>query len=502
MKTNHSPNDYGMAGRLHQAYSRRACALWRFLSSLPSRSHPPFSSRFPPVFTGGRGFLTALSIGCLALGWLAAGAPVAQAEELPKTLPIVSFNEEAIVAHTVIARAPAGVLPTTLWHRQFTLTQLTRLTLFGAHDDMVLYYIDPASGHPVDYHLVIQFLQQQVPAACVDVNPIHGSPSSYPIGTSNYPIADPFAGQPAPDPITQAGLFWHQWAFAQIEYDGSSSPNGDNTLIAILDAFPAAGGSLGVGVEMIMLPDVAGLAVTYDPDLPNLEEHGLFVGSLAAALAPGATYWAAPTLNANAVGSLHTLVAALDQVLTLFAASGKEHLVINMSLGAERLDNCNLVVDLLAAGQSAYDVLYVAASGNGNSDPANPSPPLFPAGLENVVAVSASTAWGAPASYAQAGALMAPGGALPNAQGGSCDQLAYCVAGYYAPGLGDSLALHTSSGTSFATPLVAGAAARLFSGLNANAPEVSACLLQGAAGHGGILDVQFCLTASQPFAID
>lgn len=438
-----------------------------------------------------------LGMAWLIIAWLAGGVSMVQAEELPKTLPITFFNEESIVANTVIARAPAGVLPTTLTHRSFTLTQLTRLTLFGGRDDMVVYYIAPQPGFPVDYGLVIQFLQQQVPSACVDVNPIHGSPSSYPIGTSNYPIADPFAGSPAPDPAAQQELFWHQWAFAQIEYAGGGGPDGSNTLVAILDAFPAAGGSPGVGVDLTVLPDLAGLAVAYDPALPNLEEHGLFVASLAAALAPGATYWAAPTLNANAIGSLHTLVAALDQVLTQFPTSGLDHLVINMSLGAERLDNCNLVVDLLAAGQSAYDVLYVAASGNGNQDPLNPIEPLFPARLENVLAVSASTAWGAPAPYAQAGALMAPGGAMPNAQGDSCDDLAYCVAGYYAPDPTGLFALRASSGTSFASPLVAGAAARLFSGLNTNAPEVTTCLLQGAAGHNGILDVQFCLSNGQ-----
>jgi hypothetical protein len=402
----------------------------------------------------------------------------------------VYYTEESKVANTIIARGAAGTLPPTLSSRDATLTDVMRLALYGTGDEVVLYDIDPIAGHPVDYEITIDFLQRTVPGACADVNPIHGSPSSYPVGTSNFPIV-PAAGGPGGFNAPPGDIFWHQWAFGQIGFQPSMGAGGANTLVALLDAFPDAPGGDIPGVAFVHIDDLNAPSVGFDPTLPYLAEHGLFVTSLAAALATDATYVGVEVLNDNAIGSLHTLIAGLDWILTHFPAFGKEHLVINMSLGTDRLDRCAIVVDLLSAGETSYDVLYVAAAGNGTEDPDVPLPPLYPARLPNVLAVGASNVTGWSTAYSQKGDLLAPGGEAA-AGADVCDDPATCMTGYYVVEPNGSGQASLSSGTSFASPLVAGTAASLFTQPNMKADNVRECLLTGSTANNGILNFAYC----------
>lgn len=405
-------------------------------------------------------------------------------------LTVTFLEGTAVVADTVVARGAAGTLPASLSSRDAVLSDIMRLDLHGTGDQFVVYEVDSLSGTPVDYGLAIDFLEQSVPGACVDVNPIHGSPSSYPVGTANFPIVAGAGGQFGPDPLQQ-GLFLRQWAFAQIDYQPGMGAGGGDTLVAVLDAFPAAASGAIPGAAFTHISDVGAPPVAFSQTLPDLADHGLFVTSLAAALAPDATYVGVEVLNDNAIGSLHTLIAGLNWVFTNFPAFGKDHLVINMSLGSDQLDRCNIVVDLLAAGQAAYDVVYIAAAGNGNNDPNAPLPPLYPALLPNVLAIGATTAEGHPTAYSHAGDMLAPGGEAP-AGADTCEDPQLCMAGYYVTEPSGPAELASSSGTSFAAPLAAGTAAALFAQPGQDAAGVWSCLLDGAAAHNGILDFDYC----------
>ncbi|HEY3225799.1 MAG TPA: S8 family serine peptidase [Planctomycetota bacterium] len=264
---------------------------------------------------------------------------------------------------------------------------------------------------------------------------------------------------------------------------------GAGVRIAIVDTgiksdhedFKDAGGSSRV----VLGPNFVNAAKTSKDD----NGHGTHCAGIAGAsdnaigvigVAPGCTLVAVKVLDRQGSGWLSAVIAGID-----WAADNAE--IISMSLGTT--SNISAMEDSVnaAVGQG---VVVVAAGGNegqvGN-------PPLYPAAYASVIAVAATDSSDAVAAFSTRGSyidIAAPGVSI----------FSTWKDGYYA----------TLSGTSMATPHVAGAAALLrASGLTAvadiraallsTADDVNSATLPGvdSAIGNGLLDVEEAVTGGE-----
>lgn len=226
----------------------------------------------------------------------------------------------------------------------------------------------------------------------------------------------------------------------------------------------------GIDFEHADLNVVAGVnCMSGNPNRPKCVDggdddqyHGTHVAGTIGALdnefgvvgiAPGARLWAVKVLDSNGSGSFGTLIAGIDYV----AANASQIEVANMSLGC---DNCSSsAMDSAISNTVAAGVTFVVAAGNSGIDAANTSPANHP----DVITVSALTDFDG-----------LPGGLrTPTCLGDQDDTLAY-FSNYgsdveiTAPGVCiystfpiERNGYGTISGTSMASPHVAGAAALL-----------------------------------------
>ncbi|TEB21323.1 serine protease [Coprinellus micaceus] len=172
--------------------------------------------------------------------------------------------------------------------------------------------------------------------------------------------------------------------------------------------------------------------------------HGTHVAGTAAGTTYGvakkANIIAVQVLNSSGSGSTSGIVSGLNWVLTQARASGRPS-IVSMSLGgsaATSLDNA--VASLTSAG-----IHVVVAAGNSNTNAANTSPARAP----SAITVGATTVGDARASYSNYGAVVdvfGPGSNVISSWIGS-----------------SNTATNSISGTSMATPHVAGVAAYLIS---------------------------------------
>jgi hypothetical protein len=226
----------------------------------------------------------------------------------------------------------------------------------------------------------------------------------------------------------------------------------------------------GVGDSGVTLPAGA------DSDLGG---HGTAVAGLAGANTDNGAGiagvdWAAAVLPYRVFDAAGCATDAAV-VAALFDAADRGASVANLSLGGP-VDSPALreaVADVTARG-----VLVVAASGN--SRETAPEEISYPAAYEQVLAVGASLRDGSLASYSSGGPhvdVVAPGG---SAKGSADTDLLV---------LGERDSLEPQAGTSFAAPLVAGAA-MLFRGLHPEqtAAQVAAAVRRSArdAGEPGV----------------
>jgi Subtilase family len=294
---------------------------------------------------------------------------------------------------------------------------------------------------------------------------------------------------------------------AGTDADPAQGPHthGQRVDVAVLDTglVPGAGDHAmwlaGIGDADLDPPDLFGIAdMTSGPDgfVDPYAGHGTFIAGIIRRIAPGARMHVRrlaidlrsevtdPTYGADVVDELRVAdhlraaVAAGQKVVSLSAGGPTHHHRTPLSFHG------------LRALFERNDAVLVAAAGNGST-----TQPFFPAALDWIVGVGAlDAARTGLASYSNYGInadVYAPGTDLVNAY-------AYGTYLYFQPpdtGREHAfLGLARWSGTSFATPMVAGLVAARMSTRGESAPEALAALLEIAtkqhhlAGVGPTLD--------------
>lgn len=189
--------------------------------------------------------------------------------------------------------------------------------------------------------------------------------------------------------------------------------------------------------------------------------HGTFVATTVA----GSTYGVAKQAKIVAVrvlgndgsGTTSGVIAGVDWITSNHVANS----VANVSLGGSASSS----LDTAVTNSIASGVTYAIAAGNSNANAANYSP----ARVANAITVGATTNTDARASYSNYGSsvdIFAPGSNITAAWNTS------------------DTATYTGSGTSFATPHVAGAAALYLTAHPGSSPAtVAAALVNGATSN-------------------
>src|SRR3989338_8322567 len=213
--------------------------------------------------------------------------------------------------------------------------------------------------------------------------------------------------------------------------------------------------------------------------------HGTHVAGIAAAkddsngvvgVAPGARIWAVKVLDRNGSGSLSNVIKGIDYV----TANAAQIDVANMSLGCQCT---SAAMNTAIANSVAAGVTYVVAAGNNAMDASTFSPANHP----DVITVSAivdtdgkcgglgsSTGYGADDTFASFSNF------------GSAVDIAAPGVNIYSTWKGGSY--NTISGTSMASPHVAGAAGLYKSTHIASPADVKASLLSNGSNPSTVCD--------------
>lgn len=257
-----------------------------------------------------------------------------------------------------------------------------------------------------------------------------------------------------------SSLYTNQNAFDVVDLGITHSiTRGAGVVVAVLDTgvkadHPDLVGHLKTGYNVLnptSTPDDAADGVT------NVAVgHGTMVSGIIAKIAPSAKILPVRVLNGDGVGTLFSVLNGL------YYAIANNANVINFSAGT--YSNSNLVRAAYNAAAQAGIVL-VSAAGNDSTDT-----PLYPAALSSVIGVGSVTNSGVLAWYSNFGTnvqVVAPGNGIYST---------YVTGGYAS-----------WSGTSFATPFVAGEAALLFAiDPDIEAGDVKRAIYQTANSVNGV----------------
>lgn len=203
----------------------------------------------------------------------------------------------------------------------------------------------------------------------------------------------------------------------------------------------------------------------------DCEGHGTHVAGTVAGstygVAPAAMVTAIRVLNCDGSGTDSTVIAGIDWMIGDHQAG--EPAVGNMSLGGGRTEALNTAVERAVAD----GITMVVAAGNESSDACTKSPASAP----SAVTVGSSTRTDEMSGFSNVGScvdLFAPGSSIVSAS-------------YASPN-----AVETLSGTSMASPHVAGAAALLLSGQPSMSPATVTDRLVTSSTPGAVTGLQGC----------
>ena len=202
-----------------------------------------------------------------------------------------------------------------------------------------------------------------------------------------------------------------------------------------------------------------------DPDPADCNGHGTHVagtvGGTTYGVAPDVTLHAVRVLDCGGSGTTSGVIAGIDWVI----ANHIKPAVINMSLGG----SVSTAMNDAAARAHAAGITVVVAAGNSNADACSHSPASAP----EAITVGSSTSLDARSSFSNFGTcvdIFAPGSSITSAW------------------IGNDTASNTISGTSMASPHVAGAAALYLQTVPTDPPANVADNLTGHATPDTITD--------------
>lgn len=275
----------------------------------------------------------------------------------------------------------------------------------------------------------------------------------------SYPMVTTAGATPAEG----SALFWNQPAFRKIGLvgmDGIRLPSlachtGEGVVVGIFDTLP----SQPVNLPWLTLHPSAVPLVTPTGVTPrDFSDHGLVAASLIYAVAPQAEVHLYEVLTKEAFGTMFPLLEALSAFIDL--AAGRPA-VINLSLGSLCCGSASPALDALLRKATDLGMVVCASAGNRGKAAKKVStvgPAQMPAMFPNVIAVSASSLEDHRATYSQRGDIAAPGGEDLDAPGpGDTDDI--IGMGVSDPAGQPSGYVIFDAGTSFSTPMVAGASA-------------------------------------------
>jgi subtilisin family serine protease len=247
------------------------------------------------------------------------------------------------------------------------------------------------------------------------------------------------------------------------------APNDDGTLGQVLTDLGIHPAQLGVPLNVGALDLGTGLfeGPTDSNDTTDCNGHGTHVSGTAAGstygVAKAATIHPVRVLGCSGSGSNAGVIAGVDWV----AANAQLPAVANMSLGGGDSDALDLAV------QNAIDVgvTFVVAAGNSNADACSGSPNKLPSAVTVGASTSADARDTGYSNYGSCVDLFAPGTDITSSW------------------IGSSSATNTISGTSMASPHVAGAAALVLGAMPSASPADVTDALLGDATLGVLSSV-------------
>ncbi len=286
-------------------------------------------------------------------------------------------------------------------------------------------------------------------------------------GSYSYPSN---AGQGVNVYVIDTGLNAAHTEFAGRVGNGRNfAPNDDGSLGQILTDLGIHPAQLGVPLNIGALDLGTGLfeGPTDPNDTTDCNGHGTHVSGTTAGttygIAKKATIHAVRVLGCSGSGSNAGVIAGVDWV----AANAQLPAVANMSLGGGDSDALDLAV------QNAIDagVTFVVAAGNSNADACSGSPNKLPAAITVGASTSADSRDTGYSNYGSCVDLFAPGTDITSSW------------------IGSSSATNTISGTSMASPHVAGAAALVLGATPSASPADVTDALLGDATLGALSNV-------------